>query len=273
VNVTSTGMNDRLNISVTEHVAHVRLARPASMNALDDAMFDALVNVREELSKHPVRCIVLSGEGPAFCAGLDKSLMSTAADDGPKFGLSRALKARTHGIANREQYAALIWRELPVPVIAAIHGVAFGGGLQIALGADMRYVAADAKLSIMEIKWGLVPDMAGTVLMRGLVRDDVARELTYTGRIFSGTEALSYGIATRVCSDPVADALATAHDISQKSPAAIRAAKRLRNGLSDRDTATQLLKESIEQEQLMRDSNHGEAVAANLANRAPKFSD
>jgi enoyl-CoA hydratase/carnithine racemase len=266
-------MNDRLDISVTDHVAHVRLARPASMNALDDAMFDALATVRERLDEHQVRCIVLSGEGRAFCAGLDKSLMITADDGGPKFGLSRSLKARTHGVANREQYAALVWREIPVPVIAAIHGVAFGGGLQIALGADMRYVAADAKLSIMEIKWGLVPDMAGTLLMRGLVREDIARELTYTGRIFSGAEALSYGIATRVCSDPVADALATARDIAQKSPAAIRAAKRLWNGIADRDTATQLLQESMEQEQLMRDSNHAEAVAANFANRAPKFSD
>jgi enoyl-CoA hydratase/carnithine racemase len=267
-------MNDSLNITVDNFVAHVRLARPASMNALDEGMFDALANVGDELSELRIRCVVLSGEGRAFCAGLDKSIVTrTENTDTTVLGLARGLQQRTHGLANREQFAALVWRELPVPVIAAIHGVAFGGGLQLALGADMRYVTADAKLSLMEIKWGLVPDMAGTVLMRNVVRDDVARELTYTGRIFSGLEALSYGFATRVCDDPVADALATAREIAEKSPDAVRAAKRLFNALPERDKKTQLLEESLEQEKLMAGANQREAVMANLNKRTAKFVD
>ena len=121
----------------------------------------------------------------------------------------------------------MVWRELPVPVIAAVHGVAFGGGFQLMLAADIRFIAADTKLSIMEINWGLVPDMGGMVLLRGLVRDDVARELTYTGRVFSGSEAQQLGLATRVCADPYADALALAREIAARPPKAMRAAKRL----------------------------------------------
>jgi enoyl-CoA hydratase/carnithine racemase len=164
------------------------------------------------------------------------------------------------------------WRELPVPVIAAVHGVAFGGGFQLALGADMRLLSADARMSIMEIKWGLVPDMAGTPILASLVRDDILRELTYTGRIFSAQEALDYGLATRICDDPRAAAFEVAHEIAAKSPDAIRAVKRMLNKLSA-DLGPALLTESIEQQKLIGSTNQLEAVRANIDKRVPLFVD
>jgi enoyl-CoA hydratase/carnithine racemase len=159
-----------------------------------------------------------------------------------------------------------------VPVIAAVHGVAFGGGFQLALGADMRFVAPDTRMSIMEIKWGLVPDMAGTPILARLVRDDILRDLTYTGRVFSAQEALSYGLATRICDDPRADALAAAREIAAKNPDAIRAAKRMIEDLAI-DPGPALLAESVEQKKLIGTANQKEAVRANLEKRAPRFAD
>ena len=218
-------MNDRVSVTITDGVADVRMIRTDKMNALDNAMFEALVNTGERLkTEKGVRAVVLSGEGRAFCAGLDMGNFGQMAE-GPR-GRSTVsdagLGARSHGVANRAQYACWVWREVPAPVIAAVHGVAFGGGFQVCLGADMRYVAPDTRMAVMEIKWGLVPDMAGTQLMRHLAREDIVRELTYTGRIFSGEEAFQYGFATRVCADPRAEALATAREIASKSPDAIR---------------------------------------------------
>jgi enoyl-CoA hydratase/carnithine racemase len=157
-------------------------------------------------------------------------------------------------------------------VIAAIRGVAFGGGFQLALGADMRFLAPDARMSIMEIKWGLVPDMAGTPILASLVRGDILRELTYTGRIFSAQEAMSYGLATRVCEDPLAAAFEVAGEIASKSPEAIRAAKRMLNNLAI-DPGPALLAESAEQMKLMGGANQREAVRANMEKRAPRFAD
>jgi enoyl-CoA hydratase/carnithine racemase len=182
------------------------------------------------------------------------------------------LVVRTHGISNAAQQVAMVWREVPVPVIAAVHGVAFGGGLQVALGADIRIVAPDTKLSVMEIKWGLVPDMAGMVLMRELARSDVVREFTFTGRIFSGEEALRIGFATRVAADPLAEALQMAHEIAGKSPDAIRAGKRLLNASASHSAAEMLLAESVEQKALIGSPNQAEAVKANIERRAPRFS-
>jgi enoyl-CoA hydratase/carnithine racemase len=265
-------MNDRLTISIADGIADVRLARPEKMNALDPAMFHALSAAGERLKTEAgARAVVLSGEGRAFCAGLD--MASFAAMDAKEASAMRDLKARTHGPANLFQHVAWVWREVPVPVIAAVHGVAFGGGFQIMLGADIRYVAPDTQLSIMEIKWGLVPDMAGTQLMRSLARDDVVRELTYTGRIFSGVEALQHGFATRLCEDPRAVALETAREIAAKSPDAIRAAKRLLNAAPFSDAANGLLAESVEQQALIGSRNQLEAVQANIAKRAPRFTD
>ncbi|KIZ32464.1 crotonase/enoyl-CoA hydratase family protein, partial [Rhodopseudomonas palustris] len=229
-------MDDRVAVTITDGVADVRLVRADKMNALDAAMFEALVKTTERLaSEKGLRAVVLSGEGKAFCAGLDMgrfAAMKESGGNGVPGGEFRDLTKRTHGLANAAQQAVWGWRMLPVPVIAAIHGVAFGGGFQLALGADIRLLTADTRMSIMEIKWGLVPDMAGTPILASLVRDDILRELTYTGRIFSAQEAMSYGLATQIVDDPRAAALQMARDIAGKNPDAIRAAKRMLNNLS-----------------------------------------
>ncbi|MDA9403006.1 crotonase/enoyl-CoA hydratase family protein [Bradyrhizobium sp. CCBAU 45389] len=269
-------MEERVSISISEGVADVRLVRADKMNALDQAMFEALVAATDRLSKDKsVRVVVLSGEGRAFCAGLDMgrfAAMKEKGGNGIPGGENRDLTKRTHGQANFPQQAVWGWRQLPVPVIAAVHGVAFGGGFQLSLGADMRFLSADARMSVMEIKWGLVPDMAGTPILASLVRDDILRDLTYTGRIFSAQEALTYGLATRICDDPRAAALEVAREIAGKSPDAIRAAKRLLNNLSV-DPGPALLAESVEQQELIGSANQTEAVRANLEKRAPKFAD
>ena len=269
-------MEDRVSISISEGVADVRLVRADKMNALDQAMFEALVAATERLSKEKgVRAVVLSGEGRAFCAGLDMgrfAAMKEKGGNGIPGGENRDLTKRTHGQANFPQQAVWGWRQLPVPVIAAVHGVAFGGGFQLSLGADMRFLSADARMSIMEINWGLVPDMAGTPILASLVRDDILRDLTYTGRIFSAQEAMSYGLATRICEDPRAAALDVAREIAGKSPDAIRAAKRMLNILSV-DPGPALLAESVEQQKLIGSPNQTEAVRANLEKRAPNFAD
>jgi len=263
-------MDDRVSVSILEGIADVRLVRADKMNALDLPMFEALVAATERLAgEKGLRAVVLSGEGPAFCAGLDMGRFAAMKDGG---GEERDLAMRTHGLANFPQAAVWGWRQLPVPVIAAVHGVALGGGFQLALGADIRILAADARMSIMEIKWGLVPDMAGTPILAGLVRDDILRELTYTGRIFSAREALGYGLATKVCDDPRAAAFELAREIAGRSPDAIRAAKRLLNNLSV-DPAAALLAESIEQMKLMGSPNQLEAVRANIEKRPPRFAD
>jgi len=272
-------MSDR--IEWTRHadgVVELQLARADKMNALDPAMFDALVQAGEALrGDKSVRAVVIAGRGKAFCAGLDMASFERMGQGAASDVLGAAaggtdLVARTHGLSNAAQQVAMVWREVPVPVIAAVHGVAFGGGLQVALGADIRLVAADTKLSVMEIKWGLVPDMAGMVLMRELARTDVVRELTFTGRIFSGEEAVRLGLATRVAADPLAEALQMAHEIATKSPDAIRAGKRLLNASLAHSAAELLIAESVEQQALIGSPNQLEAVKANIERRAPQFS-
>lgn len=269
-------MEERVSITISEGVADVRLVRADKMNALDQPMFEALVAATERLSKEKgVRAVVLSGEGRAFCAGLDMgrfAAMKEKGGNGIPGGENRDLTKRTHGQANFPQQAVWGWRQLPVPVIAAVHGVAFGGGFQLSLGADMRFLSPDARMSIMEIKWGLVPDMAGTPVLASLVRDDILRDLTYTGRIFSAQEALTYGLATRICDDPRAAALEAAREIAGKSPDAIRAAKRLLNNLSV-DPGPALIAESVEQQKLIGSANQTEAVRSNLEKRAARYVD
>ena len=269
-------MEQRVSISITDGVADVRLVRADKMNALDAAMFEALIGASDRLSgEKAVRAVVLSAEGRAFCAGLDMdrfAAMKEKGGNGILGGENRDLSERTHGLANAPQQAVWGWRQLAVPVIAAVQGVAFGGGFQLALGADVRFLAPDARMSIMEIKWGLVPDMAGTPILASLVRDDILRELTYTGRIFSAQEALAYGLATRVCDDPRAAAFEVAREIAGMNPDAIRAAKRLLNKLTV-DPGPALLAESVEQQKLIGSSNQLEAVRANIEKRAPKFAD
>ena len=267
-------MKDRISIDLKDGVADVRLIRANKMNALDPAMFDGIIQAGAQLAEMKgLRAVVLSGEGRAFCAGLDMASFAAMKKDGDAVPGVRDLVSRTHGPANRPQWAAWLWRELPVPVIAAVHGVAFGGGFQLALGADLRYATADARFSVMEIKWGLVPDVAGTQLMRHLAREDVVRELTYTGRVFDGREALSMGFVTRVVDDPRAAALETAREIAARSPDAIRAAKRLLNLAVATDARSGLMAESQEQQKLIGSANQLEAIAANLQKRAANFRD
>jgi enoyl-CoA hydratase/carnithine racemase len=272
-------MESRVIVECRGGVADVRLARAGRMNALDDAMFSALLDTGDRLRKESgVRAIVLSGEGRAFCAGLDvdrfKAIGSgNAGDSRHRLSVGDFESERFENGANRFQQAVTIWRELPVPVIAAIHGVAFGAGLQLALGCDMRFVAADARMALLEIKWGLVPDLGGMALLRGLVRDDVARDLTWSGRILSGSEAVAIGIGTRVCDDPRQDALSFANEIAQKNPHAIRAGKRLLNLATRSDQRTVLVEESREQAALLAAHNQIEAVRANLERRPPVFLD
>jgi enoyl-CoA hydratase/carnithine racemase len=180
---------------------------------------------------------------------LDKASLAGLAGEGQ--GAITDLAVRTHGLANHFQQVAWGWRQLPVPVIAAVHGVAFGGGLQIALGADVRIVHPDTQLSVMEIKWGLVPDMAGCVLLTELVRADVARDLVFSGRIVTGDEAVALGLATRTADDPLEAAMALARQIASSSPQAIRAAKRLLNAASPVDAARVLAMEAAEQQKII----------------------
>ena len=266
-------ISGRVSIEVAGGVAEVRLDRADKLNALDTLMFDALIEAGARLAgAKGLRAVVLYGAGRGFCAGLDMASFAAIAS-GRREGVPADLLARTHGHANRPQEAALVWRGLPVPVIAAIHGVAFGGGFQIALGADIRYVAPDARLSILEIKWGLVPDMGGMALMRELARGDVVRELAFTGRQFSGAEAVAYGFATAVHADPLAAARATAREIASKSPDAVRALKRLLNTTADADMAAILLAESKEQAALIGSPNQIEAVRAGVEKREARFAD
>jgi len=255
---------------MTDGVADVRLTRPEKLNALDPAMFAALVDTGRRLASDPsLRAVVLSGEGRGFCAGLDFASFMALGADGSGFGVL----ANRDGAVNHAQHAAWIWTEVPVPVIAAVHGVAYGGGLQIALAADLRFVAPDARLSVMEIRWGLIPDMSGTQTLRHLVRLDVAKELTFTGRVVSGQEAAALGLATRVEENPREAALAVAREIATRSPSAIRAAKRLLTAtvVGSRDDGFRL-EERIQRE-LIGSPNQLEAVQANFEKRAPRFAD
>lgn len=262
--------DDRVTLTLGHNgVAQVRLNRPDKMNALDPAMFDALIETGEALrSMKGLRAVVIAGEGRAFCAGLDLGSFAAGGSDP-----TRALTERTHGNANRPQEAAMIWRKCPVPVIAAIHGVCFGGGLQIASGADIRIVHPEARMAIMEMRWGLVPDMGGYALWRGLVRADVLRELVYTNREFSGADALGLGLATFVEGDPLSRAQAIAAEIATRNPESVRAAKRLFDVMDDADTDAILLAESREQEGVIRKPNQVEAVMAGMQKRAPVFTD
>ena len=262
-------MSDRVVVSIESGVARVRLARPEKMNGLDLAMFEGLIEAgRAIAANRSVRAVVLHGEGKGFCAGLDFMSFMGSPDASQKL-LARGPESP----ANVAQRAAWIWQEVPVPVIAAVHGVAYGGGLQIALAADLRYVTADAQLSVMEIKWGIIPDMSITQTLLRLVAADHAKELTFTGRVVSGTEAAELGLATRVCADPLEEALATAALIAKKSPHAIRAAKTLFNEAPALSRAGALALETELQLPLLGSPNQLEAVQANVAKREPNFVD
>ena len=264
-------MENRVDIQIDGHIAIVKLNRPDKMNALDIAMFDAIIAAGKQCAANPaIRAVVLCGEGRAFCAGLD---LGNFSPDNANSVTKEPLEKRTHGIANKWQKAVWVWRELPVPVIAAVHGVSFGGGLQIMLGADIKFVAPDTKLCVLEMKWGLIPDMAGTQLMRHNVRDDIIRELTYTHRVFSGEQAVAYGFATHTSDTPLDDAIQLAKEIASKSPSAVVMAKELLNKAPYLDQEAGLLEESILQDKIIGKKNQLEAVFAGLQKRDGQFDD
>ena len=259
-------MNDRVTTTIADGIADVRLTRADKMNAIDPAMFEGIGAAIDALAgRTDVRCVVLSGEGRGFCAGLDMASMARGGS-----GMSTERNAQGSIPA---QHVTWGWRQLPMPVIAAVHGVAFGGGFQIMSGADIRIAAPDTRFAIRETHWGLVPDMAGFPIWRGLVRDDVLRELVYTAREFDAAEALRHGFVTRLADDPLGEALALARTIAGRSPHAIRGAKRLLNMAHDADPQAMLEAETEEQMKVIGRPNMMEAVAANMAKRLPVFED
>ena len=252
-------------------IADVRLNRAEKYNALSPEMFRAIADAAKSFQNdRETRAIVLSGEGRGFCAGLDFSSFQSMADRRPAAPRSLEVKADPSA-PNLGQEVAVAWRLLPIPVIAAVHGVAYGGGLQIALGADMRIAAPDARLSVFEVNWGLIPDMGITQTLRGLVPLDVAKELTFTGRIVSGSEAVALGLATRTADNPHEAAMEIARQIAAHSPDAVRGAKKLYEDtwhLASRDGLG--LEQSI-QSQLIGSANQLEAVKAGIAKQPGKF--
>lgn len=260
-----------VDVTITGGVAQVRLNRPDKRNGLDLDMFRGLVAAGEQVAADPkVRVVVLSGEGKAFCAGLDWGAFLAMGADG-----AAALLARDPAVspANLAQRAAWIWREAPVPVIAALHGAVYGGGLQLALAADVRICAPDAQLSAMEVRYGIIPDMSITRTLPGLVRPDIARELVYTGRIVFGDEAARIGLVTRTADDPLAEALALADEIASRSPNAIRAAKRLLDEGPGMALADGLAFETALQLPLLGSPNQLAAVQGMMARKKPVFDD
>ncbi len=259
-------MHDRVTMTVTDGVADVRLARGGKLNAIDRAMFDALAGTIDTLAgRADLRVVVLSGEGDGFCSGLDMAAMA----GGDLAGLD--LSARDFGPANLVQQVTWGWRTLAVPVIAAVHGVVFGGATQIMAGADIRLAHPATRFAIREVHWGIVPDMGGFALWRG-VRQDVLREWVYTAREFDATEAQAAGFVTRLVEDPRAEAMALAARIAERSPDAVRSAKRLFAAMGAAPEEM-LAMESAEQVALMQGANFREAVQANMERRRPVFRD
>lgn len=262
-------MSDRVEISTRDHVAEVVLNRPEKFNALDVETFSALdAAARSIEADTSVRAVILRGAGDNFCAGIDLGVLQSGDDT------VRTLLAPVEGSsANLAQRAAYAWRELPVPVICALQGIAFGGGFQIAMGADLRYAAPDVQLSIMEVKWGLVPDMAITTTLRDVLAPDRVKELAFTAEVIDAQEALRLGIVTRVEDDPVARARHMAGTIADRSPDAIRGIKRLVNEGWTRPEREALALEAAVQMPLLGAANQVEAVRANLEKRKAKYVD
>lgn len=259
----------RVTLEVTDHIAHVQLNRPEKRNAVDPEMFEALIATGQEVAASQARAVVLSGAGEGFCAGIDiGSLGGMIGKD-----IEAMIMPRTHGggTTNQWQEVAMIWHRLEVPVIAALHGVCFGAGLQIALGADVRIAAPDTRLAVMEMKWGIVPDMGGMVLLPRLVRSDVLRKLVYTAAPIDAAQAERWGLVTEIAEDPLAAAFALAEDIAGKSPKAIRAAKALISIAEQENAEAVLLAESRFQAGLIGSKEQMEVIAAQFAKRAPVF--
>lgn len=263
-------MNDRVTINREGHVAEVMLDRPEKYNALDMPMFEALGEAAERLSSdRSVRAVILHGAGGNFCAGIDVGVFTD-----PDVRIDETLmEPVAPSTANLFQRAAYAWRELPVPVICVLDGVTYGGGLQIAAGADLRYAAADTRFSIMETKWGLIPDMAISTTLRGVMPPDQIKELAWSARVFGASEALQLGLVTSIHENPLAAARESARDVSARSPEAVRGIKRLVNEAWHLAEAEALALEAKLQLNVMGSPNQIEAVRANMEKREPKFVD
>ncbi len=265
----------RVSVTMHEGIAHVRLTRPDKRNALDDAMFQAIAQAGERV-KHDtsVRAVVLSGDGASFCAGLDFGGFQAMGSGNSGDGSATAAGSMKDGrITHLAQQICWVWQEVPVPVIAALQGHALGGGMQLALGADIRIAHPDTKMSMREVHWGLIPDMTGTLRLSRLVRDDVMKDLVFTGRIFPASEGATLGVVTRLSNDPVAEALAAAAEIAGRSPSAVRGAKQLINRLSNAGAAEHFAAEREIIFTLIGKPHQVEAITANFENRAPSFAD
>ncbi len=233
------------------------------MNAVSLEMLEAVIAAAHGLQGKDISCVVLRGEGRAFCAGIDlSSLASLLGQD-----MEEVLIPRTHGTRNRLQEFSLIWRDLDVPVIASLHGVCFGAGLLLAASADMRIAAPETKLSIMEMKWGLVPDMGGMAVLPDLMRSDILRRLVYTAEVVEGPQALEWGLVTELAEDPQARAQELAAQIAAQSPSALRAAKRLIDVAETEDEAAVLMAESLEQAALIGTPDQMAAIARGMAQK------
>lgn len=269
-------MSDRVTISISDGVADVRFDRADKRNALDGDMFLAIAQAGERLKTEPgVRAVVISGNGPSFCAGLDfSSFQAMAGGDGPSTGGDGNPGRLDEGrITHLGQQVAWVWQEVPVPVIAAVHGHALGGGLQIALGADIRIVHPDTQMSVREVHWGLVPDMTGTFVLSKLVRPDIAKELTFTAKVITGAEAYEIGLATNLSENPLDDALALAGEIASRSPGAVRGSKALFNRIFAEGAAEQFAAERRIIGEQIGSPNQVEAVMAGFEKRVPVFTD
>lgn len=260
----------RVRVTVAEGIAEVILNRPDKINAMDMAMFDAISEAGERLKRAPgLRAVILSGAGRGFCAGLDISAFAGGAKVMEE--MRAALPVTVHGgAANRFQHPCTVWADLPVPVIAALHGPVFGAGLQLSLGADIRIAAPSARFSVMEAKWGLVPDMGITRLLPRLMAADRALELMLTARVVEAPEALALGLVTRLAEAPLTEARALAGAIAHRNPEAVRGMKAL-VGAAWPGEARHLALEARLQAEILGGPNQTEAVTAEMEGREPRF--
>ena len=264
---------DRVTISIEDGIADVRMNRADKRNALDNAMFTSLAAAGDYLKTlSELRAVVLSGDGASFCAGLDFGSFQAMAQGSSGQGGSVNAGAMSDGrITHLAQQVCWVWQEVPVPVIAAVHGHALGGGMQIALGADIRIVHPDTQLSVREVHWGLIPDMTGTLMLSRLVRPDIVKDLVFSARVFSGAEGFELGVVTRLSKTPQADAMDLAQEIAGRSPDAVRGAKKLINLMANDGAAQQFAAEREVIGKLIGGANQVEAVMSHFEKRPPKF--
>lgn len=270
--------NDRVKVSIEGGIADVRLDRADKRNALDPAMFDAIARAGKDLvSNKEIRAVVLSGSGASFCAGLDFASFQSMANGGSSNSETKSNSGENAGamqpgaITHLAQQICWVWQEVPVPVIAAIQGHALGGGMQLALGADIRIAHPDTQFAMREVHWGLIPDMTGTLMLSRLVRDDVAKDLVFSARVISGTEAHQLGVVTRLTDSPLEVAMQIANEIAERSPDAVRGAKALINRLSNAGAAEHFAEERKIIYSLIGKPNQVEAVMSNFEKRPASF--